>query len=344
MENYKEGDQLADISYIIPTFNNVDVLKKCLHTLLPETVKGDKVIIVDDGGSDGTYEYLMETYKEDTRFIILHQENQGQGVARNLGLDHAVTEYVWFVDSDDLLVEGARRKVKGILDTNEWDILIFGYTVKKSRTEMKNVALKLKYLDYRELMLTDHFPCNKIFRRKLFDVIRFPEKKFRFEDHATIPKVLHEADHVNYLNTPLYVYDLSHETNVSKNEKLYDHMYIACNCLVDYFREGGEVRKGLEPLLINTFLFNRMYSSRDVSFSERKREFMEMERYLNESIPGWQTSEYLDFSFWKKYHHMQHYTFVKLFNIKLFSRSPLAALLILHPFNSLKNSVKKIVR
>lgn len=86
-------------SIIIPTYNRLDLLKEALDSVWRQTFTDYEVIVVDDGSSDGTWEYLLSL---GGKVAALRQENAGPGMARNLGAKHAKGEYLAFLDSDDL--------------------------------------------------------------------------------------------------------------------------------------------------------------------------------------------------------------------------------------------------
>lgn len=89
------------ISVIIPVYNAEDNLGQCLNSVLFQTIKDLEIICVDDGSTDKSLAVLEAFQKNDPRIIVLHQENAGAGVARNLALSRAAGEFVAFMDADD---------------------------------------------------------------------------------------------------------------------------------------------------------------------------------------------------------------------------------------------------
>lgn len=86
-------------SVVIPTFNRRDILPRTLESVWQQRMTDYEIIVVDDGSTDGTIEYLR-SLREPTR--VLTQPNTGPGAARNLGIVAARGDYVAFLDSDDL--------------------------------------------------------------------------------------------------------------------------------------------------------------------------------------------------------------------------------------------------
>lgn len=85
-------------SVVIPTFNRAGLLAATLATVRAQTLKDFEVVVVDDGSSDGTREYLRTI----DRVRVIEQDHRGPGAARNAGVAHAHGDYVAFLDSDDL--------------------------------------------------------------------------------------------------------------------------------------------------------------------------------------------------------------------------------------------------
>jgi glycosyltransferase involved in cell wall biosynthesis len=88
-------------SVIIPTYNRAEVLPSAIESLLTQTYKDFEIIIVDDGSTDNTRK-VLESYLAKPNIRYVYQENQKQAAARNNGICHSRSEYLAFLDSDDL--------------------------------------------------------------------------------------------------------------------------------------------------------------------------------------------------------------------------------------------------
>lgn len=91
------------ISIIVPIYNAAPYLRKCLDSVINQTLQNVEIIFVDDGSTDGSSEICQEYAKKDNRIIYFKKENEGLAAARQDGIERASGEYVGFVDSDDWL-------------------------------------------------------------------------------------------------------------------------------------------------------------------------------------------------------------------------------------------------
>lgn len=99
------------VSVIIPVYNTENYLKKCLDSVLAQTLKEIEIICVDDGSTDKSLDIVKRYQEIDNRFIILKQNNQFAGAARNNGLKIARGEYIAFLDADDFYVTNALEQL-----------------------------------------------------------------------------------------------------------------------------------------------------------------------------------------------------------------------------------------
>jgi glycosyltransferase involved in cell wall biosynthesis len=96
------------ISVIIPTYNRRPILEQCLRALAqqqPGPYEGYEVVVVDDGSTDGTVEWLQNNPVGLPQWKLLQQEHRGPAAARNLGFRHAQGSLIVFIDSDLVVVD-----------------------------------------------------------------------------------------------------------------------------------------------------------------------------------------------------------------------------------------------
>jgi len=123
------------ISVIIPAFNTESFLDRTIYNIVEEQFSGIdlsfwELIIVDDGSTDGSVEIAMRWKLRFPENIVVHsQTNQGVSVARNVGMGMARGKYIYFMDSDDLLRQGALADLGRLALDSELDMLAFNYRI-----------------------------------------------------------------------------------------------------------------------------------------------------------------------------------------------------------------------
>lgn len=155
------------ISVIVPIFNAGAYLAKCIESLIHQPYTALQIILVNDGSTDDSLAIAQQYAAQDSRIEVYTQTNQGQSVARNLGLQYAKGEYISFVDADDYVDNDFYAVLMQYIE--ELDCVQIGY---RRVTAQGKVLLE---------KLPKHFhqftsPCMRLYRRELFTKhdLRFP--------------------------------------------------------------------------------------------------------------------------------------------------------------------------
>ena len=115
----------SKVSIIIPVYNSQAFLDESLSSIRNQTFKEIQIICVDNGSTDGSSAVLEKHAKEDKRIELIKTPRSNAGAARNIGLQHATGEYLFFFDSDDIcesdLLELSIKKI----ETEKSDVLVF---------------------------------------------------------------------------------------------------------------------------------------------------------------------------------------------------------------------------
>lgn len=193
------------ISVIVPVYNVEKYLEKCVKSIINQTYKNLEIILVDDGATDNSGKICDELSKTDSRIKVIHKENGGLSDARNFGLDIATGEYIAFIDSDDFLKEDFYEYLVNLKNETNSDIIecnfikvyeddleIFEFPIKNEEaiiTTGNKGALELLMSDDDEISTNSVVVWNKLYKRDLFDDIRFPKGKTH-EDQFTTYRLL----------------------------------------------------------------------------------------------------------------------------------------------------------
>ena len=114
------------ISVIIPVYNTEQYLSRCLDSILSQSFDDFELLLIDDGSTDSSGAICDSYAEKDSRVRVFHKENGGVSSARNLGLDNAKGEWIYFVDSDDeVLPDGLLTMVNCI--SEEVDVVMGGF-------------------------------------------------------------------------------------------------------------------------------------------------------------------------------------------------------------------------
>lgn len=331
---------MITISYVIPTYNNLTLLKRCLSSILPQLENGDKIIIVDDGSEDGTFEFVKDNYKKDN-IVIVQQKNAGSGAARNRGIAMSDTKFIWFIDSDDYILESSSNKAKNILKKEGYDLLFFDYVIKENNDEIVrkiNLNPKIKT----ELLLTIHYPWNKIINKQLFESVEFPKDRINYEDHGTIPIIISRAQHIGYENDTYYYYDYNHPNNISKQKEKNDDMYLAFANLIRYYNEGFLKNEDMDLLFIQTFIFTQLFNTPSYKFKDVYLNSSKVKHYLSDAFPGWKQSPYINFNFADQHRHVINNLKIKVGVGILFKYNIFGSSVFIYALRLYKNVSKKM--
>ncbi len=160
-------------SVVIPIYNVEKYLRKCLDSIINQTLKDIEIICINDGSTDNSLSILTEYAQKDTRIKILNQENQGQGVARNNGIDIANGEYLAFVDPDDWIELNTLEILYKKFKETAVDIINFNHSYWNENGKLKYRFKFSKFArKYLKIKLKDNsiFSCNSFKLNNLGDL------------------------------------------------------------------------------------------------------------------------------------------------------------------------------
>lgn len=211
-------------SIIVPVFNTQKYLQKCLESIRKQKYNNFEVILIDDGSSDNSPEICDSYTKKDSRFSVIHKANEGQGVARNIGLTRAKGEFIIFVDSDDYIDENLLGYLSGIIKLYNPELIIYKIRflseLKAKLSEGANNSnvnevllgryeLWDKYLDMRTQI--GGWVSNKCIRKELFKdnnlnfaVVRAREDAYLWAELFQKVNRIIDSDYIGYTQVVRY--------------------------------------------------------------------------------------------------------------------------------------------
>jgi glycosyltransferase involved in cell wall biosynthesis len=200
------------LSVVIPVYRVEDTLERCVGSVLSQNVYDMEVILIDDGSPDRCPEMCDEWRKRDSRIRVVHKSNGGLSDARNAGIEKAEGEYITFVDSDDFIEKNTYGPLMHMIGLYA-DVDILEYPVFWHYGGKGQKVLSWgqhDYSGYAGYWFGTHgyehcYACNKIYRRSLFESVRYPVGEV-YEDAATTPELLAKARKIITAPQGLYYY------------------------------------------------------------------------------------------------------------------------------------------
>ncbi len=287
---------MKKVSVIIPVYNVENYLRKCLNSLVNQTLKDIEIIVVNDGTLDNSQEIIDEYVKKYPKKVVsIIQENGGQGAARNTGLLHAKGEYIGYVDSDDYVEENMYEELYKKAKEEDSDIVICGNNVVKENYEF----LSKEDVD-KEFLLGKMAVWNKIYKKNIIvdNKIQFRSKVW-YEDLDFTMKVYFSSKKISYVDKPLYNYLLRegstmNNNNIKRNLELIE----AFDSLIDYCKDKkiyNKVKDEIEFLCIYhmyIFAITRVLNTNN-NYKAKIAIINKFRDYINSNFPNYKQNKYL---------------------------------------------------
>ncbi len=212
-----EINVIPNVSIVLPIYNASKYLDRCFASLQSQTLTNIEIICVDDGSTDNSLEICQRYAEKDSRFKVIHQNNQGQGVARNNGIEIATGEYIAFVDPDDWVREDMYEKLykkakeyncevaqcnyKIISSSGSWIANVEPHKRNKKQIYTWDKLLKHGYQDF------CLYCWNKIYKRDLIKEINAKFEPFKIsEEHNFVISTIINSKKIGFVSAFLYYY------------------------------------------------------------------------------------------------------------------------------------------
>ena len=135
---------------ILPIYKVEKYLDRCINSIINQTYKNLEIILVDDGSPDRCPQMCEEWAKKDSRIKVVHKENAGLGMARNTGIEHAVGEYIFFIDSDDYVELNTVEKVFQVAEQTGAELIMYGHKDVDRQGNIKDTIIPYSEKEYFE--------------------------------------------------------------------------------------------------------------------------------------------------------------------------------------------------
>lgn len=243
------------ISIIVPVYNVEAYLEKCINSILNQTYKNLELILIDDGSSDSCPAICDEAAERDSRVKVIHKENAGVSSARNMGLDCAEGEYIGFVDSDDWIALDMYEQLLMTLQKYEVDCamceMVKYYSADRKKVQKFDIGQELVDSQYAcsgmcisigKQNFTNQkyfYLWDKIYKREVWDDIRFDESLKSAEDRWALFHVYRKVEKIAVCPKKLYYYRQNAGLSADCNRNR-DFDYIVGYRMLEEVRKCGE--------------------------------------------------------------------------------------------------------
>ena len=251
-----------DLSIIVPVYNYVNLIEENIRSILEqETQYRYELILVDDGSTDGSKK-VLEDYAKDPKVKVIFQENQGIGGARNTGIRSAVGRYLMFVDCDDVIHPDMVERMMTEAYRGGFDIVMCAHDLVKIRSGQETARLTNCYPQKNllglkngdEIMNYAGLPWGKVYRRELFDQVRF-FPGYWYEDTIVHFLLFTQCRRFSYLPVTLYDYrwyegNYSHIQGHSENARAVQYYWLLLAILENCRNRGVQMDNMLYTVLL----------------------------------------------------------------------------------------------
>lgn len=204
------------ISIIIPVYDVEPYIRQCLDSVLSQTYTNLEIIIVASDSGDRSVHICEEYSEKDGRITVVKRQALGLSDAKNVGIEHSSGDYVGFIDGDDYVSQSFIETLHSLCIVNNSEIAQCGYVVvgdnsKGNKAQKDSIGVEVfsnigACMNlYNDLYVPTVVSWSKLYRRELFDDVRFPVGRIH-EDEATTHRLLYKANRVAVSRKGLYYY------------------------------------------------------------------------------------------------------------------------------------------
>lgn len=286
---------MIKVSVVIPVYNGEGYIKRCLDSLIEQTLDSVEVIIVNDGSKDNTLS-LLQQYQEryPNLFKVFTVVNGGQGIARNFGAKQAKGKYLCFIDSDDYVHPEMLQKLYDSAENNQSDLVICSYY----RVNEQGDILYSEMDKVRNIKINmNTSPWNKLFLKEKWDKyeIKFSEGLWYEDLEATLTYLL-ISENISYLKEPLYYYVQRENSSINKYDQRIENIFEVTGNIYNFAKKNNVLEKNkqeLEYYFIMHLVFGhlpRCVMEKDLS---KRNEYIKRTKvYLKSIFPQYYQNKY----------------------------------------------------
>ena len=290
---------MAQISIIVPCFNNEKYIKRCLDSLINQTLKDIDIIVVDDGSTDNSANIIKNFVDNRIRYFL--KKNEGIAAVRNFGLSKVESKYFGFLDSDDYCDPETYETLVNEIKKKDNDLVVCGFLWEYENASNKNyIQIEGPYKPGKEMM-TGLFATlwNKVYKTSFIKSLNYKFiDGYRYEDASFLYKMCPHISEISFVNKPFFHYT-QRKGSITRtyNEKVKDMVFIF-NDLYNYYQKNNffeQYKNELEYIFIRFFLGNSFLRASKIKDKNDKKQTLNMSwNILDDKFPNWKNNKYIN--------------------------------------------------
>lgn len=297
------------VSIIVPVYNTEKYLRRCLDSLVNQTLKDIEIIIIDDKSPDNSILIIKEyENKYDNIKVIHNKTNKGIGYNRNLGIKKASGKYIMFIDSDDYVDITLCEKLYNKAINEKLDLVLCNYhkMLEKEDGMLGEIKADFVISDFKNtsfskspnlLLEVNLAPWNKLYKKELLNDNLFPID-LKYEDAIVVVKSLIKANKIGIVNEKLNYYLVRNKSETTVMDKRVFDILKITEMIVDEFKKTSyyeDIKIYVESWCTRN-LFRYTIQQKKQKDKKLAYKFIdEVYSFLNLEFPNWKSN-----SIWKK--------------------------------------------
>lgn len=289
---------MVKVSVIVPVYNVEKYIRKCLDSLVNQTLEDIEIIVIDDGSKDLSASIIKEYTDKYKNIKYYKKENGGLSDARNYGLQYANGKYIAFLDSDDYIDVNAYKIMYEKAKKEDSDIVECNFHWTYGKKNKKDIGEK--YKGKKEMIERARVVAwNKLYKKELLEQakVKFP-KGLRYEDVEFFYKLVPYVERVSFVKEPLIYYVQRKESIANtQNEKTKD-IFTVLNNVISFYKQKGlyeEYKEVLEYTYTRLLLCSSFKRITKIKDKNLKKELLNQTWIkLNETFPDWKQNKILN--------------------------------------------------
>lgn len=296
---------MVKVSVIVPVYNTEKFLGKCLESIVQQTLNEIEIIIINDGSTDNSQE-IINKYKliYDKKIKVILKENEGQAIARNIGMELASGEYIGFIDSDDFIEPDMFEKMYEEAKIKNADMVMchYRYLLNEDNQikELKKYSV-VKDVDHvKELFLNPLVsPWNKIYKNSIIkdSGVKFPPNLI-YEDTAFYINIIPYLNNIAFIPKEYVTHMLRRGSTVNRvqNPRVGDMLEILAK-IVEFYKANGfwnEYKEELEYFCVKILLCSSLKRVAILNDKDIKNNLIDKSiEFINNNFKNYKNNQYM---------------------------------------------------